>query len=139
MTLARGARRQGDRHAGDAGAVRRRVPPPGPAAPAKARARITVTPPRWRFDLQIEEDLIEEVIRVVGYDQLPTTPPLAPSRRALLPEARAQRASRVRHALAALDYQETINFSFVEERWERDLAGNADPIRVLNPIAGRWR
>jgi phenylalanyl-tRNA synthetase beta chain len=35
----------------------------------------------------------------------------------------------------ALGYQETINFSFVEERWERELAGNADPIRVLNPIA----
>ena len=41
----------------------------------------------------------------------------------------------LRRALAALGYQETINFSFVEERWERELAGNADPIRVLNPIA----
>ena len=37
--------------------------------------------------------------------------------------------------LAALDYHETINFSFVEARWEHELAGNADPIRVLNPIA----
>jgi phenylalanyl-tRNA synthetase beta chain len=41
----------------------------------------------------------------------------------------------VRRELAALGYQETINFSFVEERWERELAANADPIRVLNPIA----
>jgi phenylalanyl-tRNA synthetase beta chain len=41
----------------------------------------------------------------------------------------------VRHALAALDYQETINYSFVEKRWEHELAGNAEPIRVLNPIA----
>jgi phenylalanyl-tRNA synthetase beta chain len=41
----------------------------------------------------------------------------------------------LRHALAGLDYLETINFSFVEARWEQDLAGNADPIRVLNPIA----
>jgi phenylalanyl-tRNA synthetase beta chain len=54
--------------------------------------------------------------------------------------ARARReatrsAHAVRHALAGLGYQETINFSFVEERWERELAGNADPIRVLNPIA----
>jgi phenylalanyl-tRNA synthetase beta chain len=45
----------------------------------------------------------------------------------------------VRHALAALGYQETINFSFVEERWERELSGNEDPIKVLNPIAARWR
>ena len=41
----------------------------------------------------------------------------------------------VRRAVAALDYQETINFSFVEARWEHELAGNADPIKVLNPIA----
>jgi phenylalanyl-tRNA synthetase beta chain len=39
--------------------------------------------------------------------------------------------------LAHLGYQETINFSFVEERWERELAGNADPIRLLNPIASQ--
>ena len=37
--------------------------------------------------------------------------------------------------MAALDYQETINFSFVEERWETELAGNTEPICVLNPIA----
>jgi phenylalanyl-tRNA synthetase beta chain len=39
--------------------------------------------------------------------------------------------------LAALDYQETINFSFVEERWEHELAGNANPIKLLNPIASQ--
>ena len=95
---------------------------------------LTVTPPSWRFDLAIEEDLIEEVIRVIGYDQLPTTPPLAPVTPRMQPEA--QRGSfAVRHALAALGYQETINFSFVETRWEHELHGNADPIRVLNPIA----
>ena len=41
----------------------------------------------------------------------------------------------MRRALAALDYQQTIGFSFVEERWEHELAGNPDPIKVLNPIA----
>jgi phenylalanyl-tRNA synthetase beta chain len=39
---------------------------------------ITVTPPAYRFDIQIEEDLIEEVVRIVGYNNLPNTPPLAP-------------------------------------------------------------
>jgi phenylalanyl-tRNA synthetase beta chain len=95
---------------------------------------LTVTPPSWRFDLKIEEDLIEEVIRVIGYDKLPMTPPQAPVRARVRPESR-QSANAVRHALAALDYQETINFSFVEERSESELQGNADPIRVLNPIA----
>lgn len=95
---------------------------------------ITVTPPSYRFDLKIEEDLIEEVIRVVGYDKLPITPPLAPVTARVRPEAR-RGLSQVQRALAALDYQETINFSFVEERWETELAGNPDPIRVRNPIA----
>src|SRR3546814_6554089 len=39
--------------------------------------------------------------------------------------------------MTSLDYQEVINFAFVEEAWERDYAGNADPIRLLNPIASQ--
>ena len=96
--------------------------------------RLSVTPPSWRFDLRIEEDLIEEVIRVLGYENLPGTAPVAPVRARALPEGQ-RGAHGLRRAVAALDYQETINFSFVEERWERELAGNADPIRLLNPIA----
>jgi phenylalanyl-tRNA synthetase beta chain len=95
---------------------------------------LTVTPPSWRFDLEIEEDLIEEVIRVIGFDQLPLTPPQAPVTARVRPEAQRSTYA-VRRAVAALDYQETINFSFVEERWETELAGNAEPIRLLNPIA----
>lgn len=97
---------------------------------------ITVTPPPYRFDLAIEEDLVEEVVRVIGYNALPTTPPLAPISAKLPPENRRSRFA-VRRLLAALGYQETINFSFVEERWEKELAGNADPIQLLNPIASQ--
>lgn len=100
----------------------------------EAPGTLTVTPPTWRFDLAIEEDLIEEVIRVVGLHQLPTTAPQAPVVSRPKPEGQAT-AWQVRHALAALGYQETINFSFVEERVEHELSGNPDPIRVLNPIA----
>jgi len=101
---------------------------------SEGEGAITVTPPSWRFDMAIEEDLIEEVIRVLGYDQLPDTPPLAPVTPRVRSEARRGLHS-LRHAMAALDYQETVNFSFVEERWERELAGNLQPIRLLNPIA----
>ncbi len=97
---------------------------------------VTVTPPSFRFDLQIEEDLIEEVARMVGYNNLPTNPPLAP----ITAKIRAENSRNpfaVRRMLAGLGYQETINFSFVEDSWERDLAGNADPIRLLNPIASQ--
>ncbi|MEY4712123.1 MAG: hypothetical protein RIS88_1573, partial [Pseudomonadota bacterium] len=95
---------------------------------------LTVVPPPHRFDLAIEEDLIEEVVRIVGYQNLPTTPPLAPIVASPVTESRRSRFA-VRRLLAGLGYQETINFSFVEEAWERDLAGNADPVRLLNPIA----
>ena len=95
---------------------------------------LTVTPPSWRFDLQIEEDLIEEVIRVMGYPKLPSTPPLAPVVGKVRSESRRS-VHALRHALAGRDYFETINFSFVEARWEQDLAGNANPIQLLNPIA----
>jgi phenylalanyl-tRNA synthetase beta chain len=97
---------------------------------------ITVAPPPYRFDLAIEEDLIEEVVRIVGYNNLPETPPLAPITAKLPPESRRSRFA-VRRVLAALGYLETINFSFVEESWERELAGNGDPIRLLNPIASQ--
>ena len=97
---------------------------------------LTVTPPSYRFDLQIEEDLIEEVVRIIGYNQLPETPPLAPITARIRPEAERSPFA-VRRALASLGYQETINFSFVEERWEHELAGNPNPIKLLNPIASQ--
>ncbi|WP_090138919.1 phenylalanine--tRNA ligase subunit beta [Limnohabitans sp. DM1] len=103
---------------------------------AEGEGTVTVTPPSFRFDLQIEEDLIEEVARMVGYNNLPTNPPLAPITAKVRPETERS-PSAVRRAIAALGYQETINYSFVEEAWEKDLAGNAHPIRLLNPIASQ--
>ncbi len=102
----------------------------------QAEGVLTVRPPTYRFDLQIEEDLIEEVARLVGYDNLPNTPPLAPITAKARPEGQRSPFA-VRRSLAALDYQETINFSFVEERWEHQLAGNLSPIKLLNPIASQ--
>ena len=103
---------------------------------AQSNGVLTVTPPSYRFDLQIEEDLIEEVVRIVGYDKLPETPPLAPITARILPESERNPFA-VRRALASMGYQETINFSFVEERWEHELAGNPEPVRLLNPIASQ--
>jgi phenylalanyl-tRNA synthetase beta chain len=95
-----------------------------------------VQSPSYRFDINIEEDLIEEVARVYGFENIPAAPPLAPAVMRAQPEG--QRAAHgLRAALAARDYQEVINFSFVEEAWEQDYAGNAQPIRLLNPIASQ--
>ena len=97
---------------------------------------IEVMPPSFRFDLKIEEDLIEEVARMSGFDKLPSTPPSAPITPKILPEHRRNVFS-VRRHLADLGYQETINFSFVDAAWEHTLAGNTSPLQLLNPIASQ--
>src|SRR5690606_19066103 len=93
-----------------------------------------VEPPSYRFDLVIEEDLIEEVARIYGFERIPDQPPRARAQMRVAPET-LRGPHELRHRMAALDYQEVINFSFVEEAWERDYAGEENPIRLLNPIA----
>lgn len=95
-----------------------------------------VTPPSFRFDVEIEEDLIEEVVRVHGYDEIPAPPPVARAAMLPMPESKRQ-IQRLRQVLADAGYQEVVNFAFVEEGWEKDFGGNADPIRLANPIASQ--
>jgi phenylalanyl-tRNA synthetase beta chain len=95
-----------------------------------------VNPPTYRFDIEIEEDLVEEVARVHGFDRIPAQPPRAPAQMRAQPEARRS-LHELRERVAACDYQETINFAFVEPVWEADLAGEANPVRLLNPIASQ--
>ena len=97
---------------------------------------IDVTPPSYRFDIEIEEDLIEEVARVFGFEHIPALPPVAASAMRIDPENRRSLFT-IRRQVADLDYQEVVNFSFVDEAWERDFAGNTDPIRLRNPIASQ--
>ncbi len=96
----------------------------------------TVKSPSYRFDIEIEEDLIEEVARLYGYEKLPDRPPMA--RIAMKNRSEDKRGPHdLRRAMAKRGYQELINFSFVEEAWEKDFAGNDAPIRLLNPIASQ--
>lgn len=95
---------------------------------------LQVTPPTWRFDLNIEEDFIEEVARIRGYESVPAVPPS--SSIPMLPVAEALMSrSTLKRRMAGLGYQEVVNYSFIPEGWEADFAGNAAPIRVANPIA----
>lgn len=96
----------------------------------------TVWPPSYRFDLNIEEDLIEEVARIVGFESIPDQPPVVPAVMRSYPEQ--QRSTHfLRDIMVGMDYQEVINYSFVDESWEHDLLGNKDPIRLLNPISSQ--
>lgn len=94
----------------------------------------TVTPPTYRFDIEIEEDLIEEVARLHGYDHIPATPPVARLNMLAAPEA-LRHQNQLRDRLVASGYQEIVTYSFVDESWERDLLGNTHPIKLKNPIA----
>ena len=95
-----------------------------------------VTPPSYRFDIRIEEDLIEEVARVYGFERIPAHPPRAAATMGAAAEGR-RTLHELRARLAACDYHEVVNFSFVEPQWEEDLSGQANPIRLLNPIASQ--
>ena len=72
-----------------------------------------MTPPSYRFDLDSEEDLIEEVARLYGYERIPAHPPLAPARMRVRDEARRSPHD-VRRLLATLGYQELVNYSFID-------------------------
>ncbi|MCC6072105.1 phenylalanine--tRNA ligase subunit beta [Massilia sp. GCM10020059] len=95
-----------------------------------------VTAPSYRFDIEIEEDLIEEVARVYGFENIPANPPVAASAMLALPE-NTRSLFALRHQMADLGYQEVVNMSFVETAWEADFSGNADPIKLQNPIASQ--
>jgi len=95
-----------------------------------------VTAPSYRFDIEIEEDLIEEIARVHGFENIPALPPVAANAIRIAPESQRSLFT-LRQQLADLDYQEVVNFSFIEEDAELDFADNRDPVRLLNPIASQ--
>ena len=95
----------------------------------------TVKPPSYRFDLAIEEDLIEEVARLYGFERIAAHPPRPAATFPQLAERRSLHDLRER--LAAAEYREVVNFTFVEPQWELDFAGEANPVRLLNPIASQ--
>jgi phenylalanyl-tRNA synthetase beta chain len=95
--------------------------------------RLTVLPPPHRFDLAIEEDLIEEVVRLWGFERLPVRPPRAAS--PMLPHTELERpVGQLRRAMAARDFQEVITFGFVAGTLDERF-GQGPAIRLLNPIA----
>ncbi len=91
-------------------------------------------PPAFRFDLAIEEDLIEEVGRIFGYDRIPATHMAAELEIRPAPEGRLP-DRRLRQLLVARGYQEAITYSFVEPELQRLLDPAQEPIPLANPIS----
>ena len=92
------------------------------------------TPPSWRFDIAIEEDLIEEVIRVHGYERVPTRAPRGELRVPPMPEAHLG-ADRFRSQLAARDYFEAICFAFLDETTLRHWKLDDGAVALANPLS----
>ncbi|MFO1283429.1 MAG: phenylalanine--tRNA ligase subunit beta [Burkholderiales bacterium] len=109
-------------------------------APRREGDDFVVTPPTWRFDLAIEEDFVEEVARVRGYETIPSTPAAHIQTMLARPEGRRSSFA-IRRALAARDWQEVVTFGFVSSEVDKALAGGSDAgpgtVRVLNPIAAQ--
>lgn len=96
-----------------------------------------VTPPPYRFDLAIEEDFIEEVARIYGYDHIPASLPRPIM--SMLSESEVINLSpaRLKHILISRDYREVINYAFVDANWELDFVNNLSPVVLKNPIASQ--
>ncbi|MFG6108911.1 phenylalanine--tRNA ligase subunit beta [Stenotrophomonas nematodicola] len=93
-----------------------------------------VTAPSRRFDIAIEEDLIEELARIHGYEQIPTTLPGGASRIAMPSETRLDDLS-VRRQLVARDLQETINYAFVDAGLLGHWQLQGEVVALANPLS----
>lgn len=94
----------------------------------------SVTPPSRRFDIGIEEDLIEEVIRVHGYERVPTRAPSGQLRLNLAAESQVP-VERVRAQLVASGYYEAVCYSFVAREWLQRWSREEGAVALANPLS----
>jgi phenylalanyl-tRNA synthetase beta chain len=90
--------------------------------------------PTWRFDISIEVDLIEEIARVYGYNNLPTRTPQAVLKIGEADE-RIKPIQYLRRDLITRDYQEAISYSFVDPAVQKLIDPNISPVKLANPIS----
>jgi len=100
----------------------------------KQKDSFVIKPPSFRFDLNIEEDLIEEVIRIYGYENIPAIIPTTKAK--MLSQPAFQRSKKdIKTIFANLGYNEIVSYSFIDQVSEENLHGNKDFIKLQNPIA----
>jgi len=93
----------------------------------------SVKPPSYRFDIELEADLVEEVARVKGYDNIPTAMPrIVPTSIAASEDKIGVR--QVRQSFVARDYREAITYSFIDPKVHA-LFSEENPVELANPLA----
>jgi len=93
-----------------------------------------VVAPSFRFDIAIESDLIEEIIRIHGYNNIPRTmPSYTPTMKPLKEEVVA--LQRVKETLVERGYFEAISYSFVDPKWQAAINPDIEPVKLANPIS----
>ena len=93
-----------------------------------------VTAPSWRFDMAIEEDLIEELARLYGYNRLPESAVHAPMQLGQLPETQLDE-NRLRTALVERGYHEVITYSFIDRDSAERFALDQALVSLSNPLS----
>ena len=93
-----------------------------------------VNSPSWRFDIEIEADLLEELARVYGYNNMPVAPVSADLILKPKPDSDLP-LSKIRRQLVARDYQEAITYSFVEPKMQELVCPGQDTVALNNPIS----
>ncbi|MGD8547850.1 MAG: phenylalanine--tRNA ligase subunit beta, partial [Thiohalophilus sp.] len=93
-----------------------------------------VTPPSFRFDINLEVDLIEELGRIHGYDNLPSSRPQISLRMSARPETHLP-ATHYKRLLVDLGYQEAITYSFVDPKLQDQVDPNGRAVMLANPLS----
>ncbi|MCC3280529.1 phenylalanine--tRNA ligase subunit beta [Arthrobacter sp. zg-Y40] len=109
------------------------------ASVEKTDAGYLVTPPSWRPDLETREDLTEEIIRLVGYDKIPSTLPVAPPGRGLT--RLQQQRRRLMQSLAAAGLTEVLSYPFVTEADNNTFGtpeGGVQALKLANPLSAEY-
>lgn len=94
----------------------------------------TLVGPSWRFDIEIEADLVEEIARIYGYDQLPERTPSSNQPIVNVTETRLNHRQPVDH-LVSKGFREVINYSFIDPVVHSACMADSPAIHVENPIA----
>jgi phenylalanyl-tRNA synthetase beta chain len=102
--------------------------------PVETEAGWEITAPDFRFDISIEEDLIEEIGRIFGYDNLPVSQASSALSMVAKPEAKL-RMNRLRQVLVQKGYQEAITYSFIDPEMQKLFDPETTAIELANPIS----